>query len=79
MVGATEAHYLKSQDLLSEFGRRAKTDWEVDLTHREGLLDWYNSMEASYAWFELCSFDPQKVEGLEVDDVESAATIHQHL
>jgi len=36
-------------------------------------------MEASRASLELCSFDPQEVESLEVIDVEAAAAVHQHL
>jgi len=36
-------------------------------------------METSHAWLELFSFDPQEVEGLEVDDVEATAAVHQHL
>ena len=36
-------------------------------------------MEASRARLELCSPDPQEVKGLEVDDVEAATTVHQHL
>ena len=36
-------------------------------------------MEATRARLELCSLDAEEVKGLEVDDVEVAVTIHQHL
>jgi len=36
-------------------------------------------MEATGAWLELRPVDAEKVESLEVDDVQAAATIHQHL
>jgi hypothetical protein len=36
-------------------------------------------VEAPDAGLELCPPDPQEVEGLGVDDVEDAASIHEHL
>jgi len=36
-------------------------------------------MESVGAWLELRPVDAEKVEGLEVDDVQAAAAIHQHL
>jgi hypothetical protein len=36
-------------------------------------------MEASGAWLELCPVDAEEVEGLEVDDVQAVAAVHQHL
>jgi len=36
-------------------------------------------METASAGLELCSLDAKEVEGLEVDDVEAAASVHQHL
>ena len=36
-------------------------------------------MEAIGAWLELRPVDAEKFEGLEVDDVEAAAAVHQHL
>jgi hypothetical protein len=36
-------------------------------------------MESTGAWLELRPVDTEEVEGLEVDDVEAAAAIHQHL
>ena len=35
-------------------------------------------METAGAWLEASSIDAEEIEGLEVDDVEAAATIHQH-
>ena len=36
-------------------------------------------MESTGAWLELRPVDAEKVEGLEVDDVQAAAAVHQHL
>jgi hypothetical protein len=36
-------------------------------------------MEASDAGSELCPLDPQEVKGLDVDNIEVAASIHEHL
>jgi len=35
-------------------------------------------MESAGAWLELRPVDAKKVEGLEVDDVHTAAAVHQH-
>ena len=36
-------------------------------------------METAHAWLELRSFDAKEVEGLEVNDVQVAAAVHQDL
>jgi len=36
-------------------------------------------METARAWLELRPFDTEEVEGLEIDDVQAAAAIHQYL
>jgi len=36
-------------------------------------------MKTAGAGSELCSLDAKEVKGLEVDDVEAAAAVHQHL
>jgi len=36
-------------------------------------------MESARSWLELCPVDAEKVKGLEVDDVQAAAIVHQHL
>jgi len=36
-------------------------------------------MESAGAWLELCPIDAEKVEGLEVDDIQAATAVHQHL
>ena len=79
VVRASKSHYFKGENLLPEVGRRAKTDRQVDSTYRQRLLPWYDTMEAARAWLELRPFDAEEVEGLEVDDVQAAAAIHQHL
>ena len=35
-------------------------------------------METASVGLELCSLDAEEVEGLEVDDVEAATSVHQH-
>ena len=36
-------------------------------------------METTGAWLKPSPVDAEEVEGLEVDDVEAAASVHQHL
>ena len=56
VVRASKSHHLKGENLLSEIGRRAKADWQVDSTYRQRLLSRHDTVEAARAWLELCPF-----------------------
>ena len=79
MVGAPKTHHLESESFFPKVGHRAETDRKVDSTHRQGLLSWYDAVEAARTGLELCSINSQEVEGLEVHDVEAAAVVHRYL
>jgi hypothetical protein len=73
-----EPNHLESEGLLSEARGGAEADGQVDLP--DGLFSFtrHNSMEAPNARLELRPLDSQEVEGLGVDNVEAAATVHEH-
>ena len=62
-----------------EGGRHAETDRQVDSTYQQRLLSWDDAMKAACAWLELRPFNAEEVKGLEVNDVQAAAAIHQYL
>jgi hypothetical protein len=68
-----------SESFLSEVGGSAKTDRQVDPPDGLFLLPWHDSMEAPDAGSEVRPRDPQKVEGLGINDVKTVASIHEHL
>jgi hypothetical protein len=74
-----KSDHFESESLLSEVGGSAKTDRQVDPPDGFNSLSWHDSMEAPDAGLEARPCDPQEVEGLGIDDVEAAATIHEHL
>jgi hypothetical protein len=74
-----ELNHLESESFLPEVGRSIETDRQVDPP--DGLCSFsrHNSIEAPNTRSEVCPHDSQKVEGLGVNDVETAATVHEHL
>jgi hypothetical protein len=79
VVRSTESDHFESEGLLSEVGRSAKADRQINLADRFYPFPWHNSMEAPDAGLEACPLDPQEVEGLSIDDVEAASAIHEYL
>jgi hypothetical protein len=74
-----ESNHLESESFLSKVGGSAETDRQVDPSDGLCLLPWHDSMEAPDAGSEVRPCDSQKVEGLGIDDVKTAAPIHEHL
>jgi hypothetical protein len=79
MVRSTESDHFESEGLLSEVGRSAKADRQIDPADRFCPFPWHNSVEAPDAGLETCPLDPQEVKGLSVDDVEAASAVHEYL
>jgi hypothetical protein len=74
-----ESDHFKSESFLSKVGGSAKTDRQVNPANGLCSLPWHDSMEAPDAGSEVRPCDPQKVKGLGIDDVKTAAAIHDHL
>jgi hypothetical protein len=73
-----EPNHLESEGLLPEVGGGTEIDGQVDPP--DGLCSFprQNSMEGPDAGSEVCPLDPQEVEGLGIDNVEAAATVHEY-
>jgi hypothetical protein len=78
VVGPVEPNYLESEGLLPEVGGGAKADGQVDPPNKLFSFPRHNSMKAPDAGSEVRPPDSQEVKGLGVDNVEAAATVHEH-
>jgi hypothetical protein len=74
-----ESNHLESESFLPEVGGSAKTDRQVKPPDGLCSLPWHDSMEAPDVGSKVRPCDSQKVEGLGIDDVKTAAPIHEHL
>jgi hypothetical protein len=74
-----ESDHLESESFLSKVGGSDKIDRQVDPADGFCSLSWHDSMEAPDARLEARPRNPQEVKGLGIDDIEAAATIHEHL
>jgi hypothetical protein len=74
-----ESNHLESESFLPKVGGSTKTDRQVDLPNGLYSFSQHNTMEAPDTGSEVCPCDSQKVEGQDVNDVETAATVHEHL
>jgi hypothetical protein len=74
-----ESDHFESESFLSEVGRSAEADRQVDPPDGLCSLPWHDSMEAPDAGLEVRPHDPQKVKGLGIDDFKTTTAIHEHL
>jgi hypothetical protein len=74
-----ESNHLKSESFLPKVGGSTEIDNQVDSP--DGLCSFsrHDSMEAPDTGSEVCPCDSQKVKGLGVNKVETAASVHEHL
>jgi len=62
-----------------EVGSTTKHDGQVELPERVRLHPWDHTVEGRAHWAELRPRDTHGVEGVDVENVEAAASVHQHL
>ena len=74
-----ESPPLEGEDLQVEVGSVAKYDGQVDLPKWVCLHPRDHAMEGRAHWAELRSGDAHGVEDVDVENVEAAAFVHQHL
>ena len=79
MVGPWEVHHLKGEDLRAEVGLVTKCDGQVNLLERVCLRSRDHAMEGRAHWMELRPGDAHGVEGVDIEDVVTTASVHQHL
>jgi hypothetical protein len=79
MVGPAEPDNLEGEGFPPEIGRSPKAYGKINLSERGGMLSWHDTMEWWYVGLEPSPTNPHEVEGLDVQDVEATAPIHQDL
>ena len=79
MVGTWKVLHFEGEDLRAEVGSVAECDGQVDLPERVCLRSRDQAVEGKAHWAELRPGDAHGVEGVDVENVEAVASIHQHL
>jgi hypothetical protein len=79
MVGSSEPDHLECQGLPSEVGGCSEADGEVELSEGLDALPGNDPMEGRSACSDGGQIDTQEPEGLGVDDVEAAASVHKDI
>ena len=79
VVGSPEPDYLEGKDFLAVVGGSAETDGKVDASDGSRVLPWHDAMEGGNVTLEPRPVDLQELQGIDVEDVEAATSIHQHL
>ena len=76
LVRPREIHHLEGKHLGAEVGLVVKRDGQVDLPERVCLRPQDHAVEGRAHWAELQLGDVHGVEGVNVEDVEAAASVH---
>jgi hypothetical protein len=79
VIGPSEPNYLKSEGFLSEVGGSSEADEQVNLPEGQDMLSGCNPVEGCCTSPDLGPINSQELQGLGVDDVEAAASVHEDL
>jgi hypothetical protein len=79
VIGPSEPNYLEGEGFLSEVGGSSEADGQVDLSEGQDMLSGCNPVERCCTSPNLGPINPQELQGLGVDDVEAAASVHEDL
>jgi hypothetical protein len=79
MVGSSEPDHLKCEGLPSEVGGCSEADGKVELSKGLDALSGDDPVERRSACPDRGQINTQVPEGLGVDDVEAAASVHEDL
>jgi hypothetical protein len=79
VIGPSEPNYLEGEGFLSEVGGSSEANGQVNLSEGQDTLSRRNPMEGCCTRPDLGPINPQELQGLGVDDVEAAASIHEDL
>ena len=72
-------HHLEREGLGAEVGFAAESDRQVDVADRVRLHAWRDAVEGKEERPQAGSRDPHGFQGVDVEDVEAAASVHQYL
>ena len=79
MVGSSDPDHLEREDFLSEVGGSFEADGQIDLSKGQDTLLGDDPVKGRCAGPNRGQIDLQELEGLGVDDVEAAASVHEDL
>ena len=79
VVGSSEPDHLERQGLPSKVGGRSEADGEVESSEGLDALPGNDPMEGRSAYSDGGQINAQEPEGLGVNDVEAAASVHKDL
>jgi hypothetical protein len=79
VVGPLEPDHLEREGFPAEVGGSPKTDGQIELPKGQDALSGDDPVKRRRTGPDRGQIDPQEPEGLGVDDVEAAASIHEDL
>jgi hypothetical protein len=79
VVCAPEPHHLEGERFLAEIVRRVEPNRQIDLPEGLDALARHDAMKRRRAGSQLVEPDPHQPYGVHVEDIEAAASVHQHL
>jgi hypothetical protein len=79
VVGPSEPDHLEGEGFLSEVGGRPEADGQVYPPEGHNTLPGCDPMEGCGTGPDLGPINPQEFQGLGIDDVEAAASVHEDL
>jgi hypothetical protein len=79
VVGSSEPDHLEREGFLSEVGGSPEADGQIELPERLDALPGDDPVKGRCAGPDRGQIDLQEPEGLGVDDVKAAASIHEDL
>jgi hypothetical protein len=79
VVGSSEPDHLKREGFLLEVGGSSKADGQIELSKGQDVLPGDDPVKGRRTGPDRGQIDLQEPEGLGVDDVEAAASVHEDL
>jgi hypothetical protein len=79
MVGSSEPNHLEREGFLSEVGGSPEADGQIELSKGLDTLSGDDPMKGCCAGPDRGQINLQEPEGLGLDDVEAAASVHEDL
>jgi hypothetical protein len=79
MVGSSEPDHLEREGFFSEVGGSPEADGQIELSKGLDALPGDDPMKGRRTGLDRGRIDLQEPEGLGVDDVEAAASVHEDL
>jgi hypothetical protein len=79
VVGSSEPDHLERECFLSEVGGSSEADGQIELPKGQDTLPGDDPVKGRHTSPDRGQIDLQEPEGLGVDDVEAAASVHEDL